>query len=105
MKQAIRAIAQITGKGKPIESVGTNRNYINCLKLVALHFNQNHGLNLNQITPELATQYLELKAKTVQQKTLDQYRQAIQVMMQHSTKQLSPNKTLPIFIGCKSKSG
>lgn len=92
-RQAASVIKQI--QGDKIKSVGTARNYEQALKSVATAL-AHEGKNLKDLTPETAKSYLEVRAEEVGQKTLDMERQAIQAMMTHVTKELTPGDKLEV---------
>ncbi len=89
---AMRAIQ----KNDAIASVGTIRAYESALRQVATTL-AGDGSSLRELTPERATAYLEQRAGTVGQKTLDLERQSIQCAMQHYTRQLAVGETLPVI--------
>lgn len=62
-----------------IHSVGTARNYGTSLKGSARYMRENRLGDLRNMTPEIAMRYLESRAATVSQKTLDLDRQALQM--------------------------
>ena len=88
--QAARAVSQVLALKTPrhnnrddgkIHSVGTARSYQQALTRVAEWMKQNRNNNgLEQLTPEEAKAYLEERAAHVRQKTLDQDRQALQIL-------------------------
>ena len=64
-----------------IHSVGTARSYQRALTHVGQWMKENRNYKgLAQLTPEEAQAYLEKRALTVRQKTLDQDRQALQIL-------------------------
>ena len=78
--QARRAIELIQSK-KIIKSVGTNRDYRQCLKGLA-QYNKDEKLgDLRHVTKETVERFLNEKKFEYQQKTLDQYRQAAQALI------------------------
>ena len=87
-------------QGDTIKSVGTVRNYEQCLTRVAEWAQQERVAGgLKGLTPELAVRYLEQRGEVVGQKTLDMERQAMQAMMTHVTGQLPPGERLPVVKG------
>lgn len=80
-------------QGDIVKSVRSVGNYEQALTRVAEWLRDEHragreGGTLRELTPERATQYLEQRGQEVGQKTLDQERQAIQLMQRHVTQQL-----------------
>ena len=67
---------------RQIHSLGTARNYQQALERVAKWLSEHRLGTLASITLELAIQYLEERSEQVQQKTLNQERQALQVCLQ-----------------------
>lgn len=63
-----------------IHSVGTERNYTQALKGVQSWLDENRLGELKDLTADQANKYLEVRATTVRQKTLDLDRQALQVL-------------------------
>ena len=76
-KQATLAMKQIV-EAKLTQSVGTNRNFKEALKLFCQNIKENKQGDLQHATKEMAHAYLEKRAEEVSQKTLDMDRQAIQ---------------------------
>ncbi len=75
-------------KENKIHSLGTKRNYLQALTQLTTWL-QTHRLGeLNQLNGDLALQYLEQRSQVIGQKTLDQERQAIQMVL---------NKKLPVI--------
>lgn len=93
-KQASNVMRTI--QGTHIKSVGTVRNYEEALSRVAQFANRELSIGLREITPEQATQYLEIRSEEVGQKTLDMERQAIQAMMHFTSKKLTPEERLEV---------
>ncbi len=83
-------------KGGKIASVGTVRNYEQALKTCADYLKEFKLGGLWSLTPEIANQYLEVRAEERSQSTIDMDRQAIQAMMRHVTHQISPKTTLTV---------
>ena len=75
--QATKAMGVITRAGL-IQSVGTNRNYKDCLTAFAQYIKDTRQGDLRNSTRELAEQYLQTRAQDLSQKSLDMQRQAIQ---------------------------
>ena len=75
--QANRAMAVIA-KARVLQSVGTYRDYRDCLKSFAQYIKDNRLGDLRQSTREIAERYLNDRKSDIKQKTLDQHRQAIQ---------------------------
>ncbi|EOV6195090.1 TPA: site-specific integrase [Klebsiella quasipneumoniae] len=84
-------------------SVGTVRNYQAALTRIALYFRINGGVNLQDVTPEMATVYFHQRAAAVGQKSLDMERQALQAMMIHLTQQLPSGEVLEIVHSLKHR--
>ena len=91
-KQAANVMKTL--QGSHIKSVGTVRNYEEALSRVAQYANKELNIGLREITPSQAVHYLEKRSEQVRQKTLDLERQAIQSMMQHTSKKLDHNERL-----------
>nr|QIF59447.1 site-specific integrase [Providencia sp. 1701011]QIF63481.1 site-specific integrase [Providencia sp. 1701091] len=83
-------------QGHIFQSVGTVRNYQTALTRIGLHFRTHNGVNLQDITPEMANQYFDSRAASVGQKSLDMERQALQAMMVHLTRVLPDGHTLRV---------
>lgn len=88
----VMKVLQVTA----FRSVGTVRNYQAALTRIALYFRANGGVNLQDITPEIAIQYFHSRAASVGQKSLDMERQALQAMMVHLTRVLPDGQTLTV---------
>jgi integrase len=71
-----------------IHSLGTKRNYTQALERITKWIQENKLGDLKNLTSEKAIHYLELRGQTVGQKTLDQERQAMQLLL---------NTTLPVI--------
>jgi len=86
-------------QGNQIRSVGTVRNYEGALTTVAEYVKAERicSNGLRELTPEQAITYLEQRAESVSQSTLNMERQAIQCMMQHVTDKLSPQQTITVI--------
>lgn len=77
--EAIKQIKRIQRQSpENIKSVGTNRNYVQSLKLVSQHlYAKNYG-DLNILNKKIAEKYLNDKKDIYAQKNLDLHRQAMQ---------------------------
>lgn len=95
-QQALSVAKDFTRQGV-IDSVRTVDNYRNALERVTTKM-QEYGIQgaLRELTPETATQYLEIRAIDVGQSQLNMERQAIQCMMQNVTHTLSPTDKLKV---------
>jgi len=93
--QASKMVHALNDEGA-ISSVGTFRNYEQALTQIAQSFKDAGLPSINNLTPELASQYLADRATEVQQPTLNLERQAMQKVMQHYNHQLAPKETLPV---------
>jgi len=76
-KQASRMVAQMQREGA-IDSVRSLANFQERLEVIAQNFKDNKLPSINNLTPELATQYLVDRATEVKQSTLNMERQAMQ---------------------------
>jgi integrase len=65
-----------------IHSLGTQRNYQQALTRIVKWLQDNKLGDIHTIDATLAVQYLNLRGQSVQQKTLDQERQALQLLLQ-----------------------
>ena len=84
-------------QGTVIESVGTVRNYEQCLSGVAKFMKNEGNFNgLMSMTIDQAIRYLTIRSEEVGQKQLDMDRQAIQMMFTHVTGVLSKGDKLPV---------
>src|SRR5690554_1887186 len=95
-----RGVAQAL-QGSVVQSVRSVANYEAALTRVAEWLRDEHragreGGALRDLSPERAVQYLEQRGQEVGQKTLDQERQAIQLMQQHVSGQLAQGERLPV---------
>lgn len=88
--QAAHAVRQLSAIGEArhtnrddgkIHSLGTARGYEQALKSLAVYLQETRQGDLSTVSREIAITYLELRAEEVQQKTLDQDRQAIQAVI------------------------
>ena len=89
--QAIHAVKQKLGLGQArhshrqdqkIHSLGTKRNYEHALTRLTEWIQKNRLGDLQCLSQETALAYLDMRGQEVGQKTLDQERQAIQVLLQ-----------------------
>jgi len=94
--QASKMVHALNDAGA-IKSVGSFRNYKQALTQIAQNFKDNGLPSINNLTPELATQYLVDRATQVEQPTLNLERQAMQKVMQHFNHNLAPKETLPVI--------
>lgn len=85
-----------TLQGTHLKSVGTVNNYEAALSRVAQFVNREMNIGLREMTPAHALAYLDARSEEVGQKTLDMERQAIQAMMQYSTKRMPEGERLPV---------
>lgn len=92
--QAAKAIGVIQKAGL-IESVGTNRNYRECLQHTAQWIKDNKLGDLRHMDRATADRYLNEMKSVYGQKTLDMHRQAIQAHF-HATGVLAAKETLPV---------
>ena len=92
--QALKAISVIQKAGI-IQSVGTNRNYKECLQHTAQWIKDNKLGDLRHLDRATADRYLNEVKSVYSQKTLDMHRQAIQAHF-HATGVLAPKETLPV---------
>jgi len=84
-------------QGTHIRSVGTVRNYEQRLVRITAYLQEHRLGSLREMTPDRAISYLQQRATTVGQKTLDMERQALQAMMQHVTHQLLLGRSLEVI--------
>ncbi|BBV95315.1 hypothetical protein STW0522PSE72_06760 [Pseudomonas monteilii] len=84
-------------QGTHIRSVGTVRNYEQRLVRITAYLQEHRLGSLREMTPDRAISYLQQRATTVGQKTLDMERQALQAMMQHVTLKLPLGQTLEVI--------
>lgn len=85
-----------TLQGTHLKSVGTVNNYEAALSRVAQFVNREMGIGLRDMTAKDALTYLDVRSEEVGQKTLDMERQAIQAMLQYSTKRIPEGERLPV---------
>lgn len=100
-RQASRIMQQLQGRDGVVQSVRSVSNYEQALARVAEWQKAEHqagrqGGDLRSLTPEQAVAYLVQRGEQVGQKTLDQERQAIQLMQRHVTGQLPQDGRLPV---------
>lgn len=96
-EQQALSVAKDFTRQDVIDSVRTVENYRNALERVTANMQQ-YGIQgtLRDLTPQTATQYLEIRSSEVGQSQLNMERQAIQAMMQHVTKELSVTDKLTV---------
>ena len=94
-KQAASVMKKL--QGTHIRSVGTVRNYEQRLVRITTYLQEHRLGSLREMTPDRAISYLQQRATTVGQKTLDMERQALQAMMQHVTHQLPLGRNLEVI--------
>lgn len=92
--QAAKAMGVIQRAGL-IKSVGTNRNYRECLQHTAQWIKDNKLGDLRHLDQPTAERYLNEVKSVYAQKTLDMHRQAIQAHL-HATGVLGAKETLPV---------
>jgi len=101
--QAVHAISQklALGKGRHdnkndgrIHSLGTARGYGSSLKVLTGYLKEHKLGDLRSLTTEIAHKYLEERATTVSQKTLDLDRQAIQMHLGVRLEVIGSEKTI-----------
>lgn len=80
-----------------LPSLGTARDFQECLTHVGSWMKANHLGSLRELSKDLAISYLEMRAEEIGQKALDQERQAMQKMLQVITHQLSADEKLPVI--------
>jgi len=93
--QASKVVHSLQASGD-IKSVGTFRNYKQSLTNVAQALKDANLPSLNNLTKEIAVQYLADRATEVSQKTLDLERQAMQSLLQNFNNQLAHKETLQV---------
>jgi integrase len=99
-KQASRMMQKL--QGTVVQSVRSVANYEAALANVAKWQKEEHkagreGGSLHSLTPEQAERYLQQRGEEVGQKTLDQERQAIQLIQRHITNKLAENDRLAVI--------
>ena len=85
--------------GRPA-SVRTVANYRDCLLQIARHIAA-QGLELRDLTPETAAEYLESRAADLGQKALDLHRLALQAMLIHVSRRLPEGERLTVVRSLK----
>ena len=95
-KQAASVMRELQGKGNVIESCGSVRNYEQALKTACDYLKEYRLGALREMTPEIAKNYLDIRAQECAQSTVDMDRQALEKMMQHVTNKLDNQQKLPI---------
>ena len=90
----IKAIQKLDPHAIP--SLGTARDFKQCLSKVTDWTKENDINSLRDLTKEQAIRYLQERSSQIGQKTLDQERQAIQKMQQVLTHALKPDEKLPV---------
>jgi len=93
--QASKVVHALQEQGE-IKSVGTFRNYQQALTQVAQALKDANMPSINNLTPQIANDYLASRALEVKQSQLNMERQAMQKVMQHFNHNLSPKETLPV---------
>lgn len=93
--QATKAIASMQNAGL-LKSVGTNRNYRDCLIHVTQFVQANRLGDLRHISKETCIQFLNAFKSEYSQKTLDMHRQALQAHLVAQNK-FEPNEKLPVI--------
>jgi len=93
--QASKVIHALNDAGA-IKAVGTFRNYKQALTQVAQALKDANMPSLNNLTPQIANDYLASRALEVKQSPLDLERQAMQSLLCHFNHQLGEKETLPI---------
>lgn len=81
-------------------SVRTVANYRDCLLQIARRI-AGDGLELRDLTPESAVDYLRSRTGDLGQKALDMHRQALQAMLVHVSKRLPKGKRLTVVRSLK----
>ncbi|MDE0423216.1 MAG: site-specific integrase [Gammaproteobacteria bacterium] len=81
-------------------SVRTVGSYADCLLQIARHL-EAHGLELRDLTPETAVEYLESRAADLSQSALDMHRQALQAMLVHVSRRLPEGGRLTVVHSTK----
>jgi len=94
-KQAFRLVGELQ-KEDAIDSVRTFENFKSRLQVIAQRFKDLNLPSMNNLTPNLATDYLINRALEVSQSTLNMERQAMQLVMQNLNGNLKSNERLPV---------
>ena len=92
-KQALSVIKSLQEKNIVV-SLGTARNYTQSLTRVGEFVKEQKIQSLHSLTLEQAQLFLAIRGETINQKTLDMDRQAIQAMFTHVTDKLEPGHTM-----------
>ena len=95
--QNISSMQRMNQEKMALPSLGTARDFQECLKHVGCWMKANHLGSLRELSKELAISYLEIRSEEIGQKALDQERQAIQKMLQVVTHQLKDTENLPVI--------
>lgn len=93
--QSSKVVHELRAEGA-ISSVGTFRNYQQALTNVAQALKGANLPSLNNLTPQIANDYLASRALEVKQSQLNMERQAMQSVLQNYNHSLSPKETLPV---------
>lgn len=93
-KQAAHAMKKL--QGTHIKSVGTVRNYEQCLTRVCEYIKEYRLGDLESLTEDMAVNYLEYRSEEVGQKTLDMERQAMQSYLRDGLSRIDAGHTLKI---------
>ena len=94
--QKLSAVQRSEHAQMALPSLGTARNFGECLKHVCEWMKAEKLGSLRELTKEQAIRYLDIRSEEVGQKALDQERQAMQKMMQSLTGKLAPDEKLPV---------
>jgi len=93
--QASKIVHALNNAGA-IKSAGTFRNYKQALTQIAQALKDANMPSLNNLTPQIANDYLASRAEEVKQSALDLERQAMQSLLCHFNNQLAEKETLPV---------
>jgi len=93
--QSSKVVHSLQAEGV-IKSAGTFRNYEQALTQVAQSLKNANLPSLNNLTPELANDYLASRALEVKQSALNLERQAMQSLLRNFNHSLQPKETLPV---------
>ncbi len=83
-------------------SVRTVANYRDCLLQIARHIAAK-GMELRDLTPETAVEYLRSRTADLGQKALDMHRQALQAMLVHVSRRLPAGERLTAVRSAKPR--
>ena len=83
-------------------SVRTVANYYDCLLQIARHIAAK-GMELRDLTPETAVEYLRTRTADLGQKALDMHRQALQAMLVHVSRRLPKGEHLTVVRSAKPR--